>query len=1021
MIVHVFHQMKRLCYVIVVCLLWSFVDTTPANAQATAYFTDTKAAFSQAVEHFQQERYQLAMPLFRELYRDGETTSEESLHAQEIKFYLLACGLKLNDERAVVPAATFIDVEKNAPLLQQLSYELAQYYFRKQNYADAVTYYEKAGIAQLSNAQIAEAKFNTAYAYFHLQRLQEAKPLFNSIRQLNNSPHYADANYYYGFIAYNDREYGDARNCFEKVQNHPKYGRIVPFYLASIYYMGGQKEKAVDVAEAALKKPGMEHQPAMYQLLAHAYFEKQDFRKALSNMEKYVNAATKISRDDQYKLSYCYYATGQYRQAIDGFKQLSGSEDSLSQSAMYLLGIAYLQTGEKENARNAFAFCAANTSNATQREISLFHYAKLSYELGYQGLAISKLRKFIQAYPTSTYQKEAKELLVAVLSGTNNYKDALDLLETMENPGEDTRKLYANILYGRATEYINDQQLDQAEALLDKILKEKYNAAVLPMTYFWKGEIAFRKGKTDEAIRYFNNYLQTGHKGLGEVSPLEAQYNLGYCYMQKENYSMAASYLQKAVTRVAANAPVVEQDAYLRLADCYFMMRNYKAAQSMYQQVLDFAWPAADYALYQKAIISGISSSKTKIELLNLLQRQYPTSDWVTDANMEIARTYMADENFREAIPYLQRVVNDVRRTGMKQQALLQMGIAYYNINRNEDALAQYRRLLQEYPNTEEAEEAIENVRSIYVEAGQPAAYENFLRAVGKQISTSEADSLTYIAAELKWNEGNCNEAVPLFDQYIQRFAAGKYALQAHYYRSECYMQRKDWKNALPGYEYVARQGNSRFAERAALQSARTYYFELKDYEKAETYFSILGNVATTDANRLEALRGLLRCLYQQKKYTAAAVPAKELLVHKSAGTDDKALSNLIVARNFQEQMQYEQALQAFRNVVNLNKGEWAAEARYSIALIYFEAGNLAQSEKAAFEVINKSGSYDYWVTSAYILLGDIFFRQKDYFNAKATYKSVAENALHPVLKQQAAEKLEKVIAEEKKQSKIED
>ena len=68
---------------------------------------------------------------------------------------------------------------------------------------------------------------------------------------------------------------------------------------------------------------------------------------------------------------------------------------------MYLLGDAYLKTGQKANARNAFLFCSVNNSNDTQREISRFNYAKLSYELGYQDEALKSLRTFLNDYPDS--------------------------------------------------------------------------------------------------------------------------------------------------------------------------------------------------------------------------------------------------------------------------------------------------------------------------------------------------------------------------------------------------------------------------------------------------------------------------------------------------------------------------------------------------------------------------------------------------------------------------------------------
>ena len=71
--------------------------------------------------------------------------------------------------------------------------------------------------------------------------------------------------------------------------------------------------------------------------------------------------------------------------------------------------------------------------------------------------------------------------------------------------------------------------------------------------------------------------------------------------------------------------------------------------------------------------------------------------------------------------------------------------------------------------------------------------------------------------------------------------------------------------------------------------------------------------------------------------------------------------------------------------------------------------------------MIKETGSYDMWVTKSYILLGDIFLEQKDYFNAKATYESVSKNAAIPALKTEAQQKLDKAIAAEKQQSKISD
>ena len=227
----------------------------------------------------------------------------------------------------------------------------------------------------------------------------------------------------------------------------------------------------------------------MKQMIGHAYFERKEYDKGLPYLEDYVNRSTKVRREDLYELSYAYYQANQLTKAIEGFKQLSGKEDSLSQSAMYLLGDAYLKTGQKSNARNAFLFCASNSSDPKQQEISRFQYAKLSYELGYQDEALNSLRSFLNDYPNSTYDAQAKELLVAVLTNTNNYREALALLEGMSNPTPNAKRLYPRILYGRATELVNDGRLAEADALLDKALKDPNNGSVLPLVNFWKGEM----------------------------------------------------------------------------------------------------------------------------------------------------------------------------------------------------------------------------------------------------------------------------------------------------------------------------------------------------------------------------------------------------------------------------------------------------------------------------------------------------------------------------------------------------
>ena len=135
-----------------------------------------------------------------------------------------------------------------------MSYHLAEHYFRQQRFSDAVTLYEKANIANLDNKEISELKFHQGYSYFTMQQFAQAKPLLNSIRQMKTDSNYIDANYYYGFIAFRDRNYSDALESFRVVENEPDYEAIVPYYIAQIYYVQGRKDEAVTYAEQKMKQ-----------------------------------------------------------------------------------------------------------------------------------------------------------------------------------------------------------------------------------------------------------------------------------------------------------------------------------------------------------------------------------------------------------------------------------------------------------------------------------------------------------------------------------------------------------------------------------------------------------------------------------------------------------------------------------------------------------------------------------------------------------------------------------------------
>jgi tetratricopeptide (TPR) repeat protein len=777
------------------------------------------------------------------------------------------------------------------------------------------------------------------------------------------------------------------------------------------------------------EKGGSYYRKNLELMNAQLYFERNQYEKALPLFAAYADRNEKVSKDIMYQLSFCYYKTNQPREAIEGLKQLSSEKDSLGQNSMYILGELYLQINDKANARSAFQFCASNQSNPEQRRISRLNYAKLSYQLGFQDVAMTEVRSYLVDYeqfkdPLNVDQpfahvQEAKELLMSLLANTNDFEEGLRLYQTLDQQTSAAKKVYARLLFGQAMLWLNEQRTEQADELLTKLVGLQEAGAVMPYAQYWKGELAYRRKVYESALLWLEGFLEQKVQPMGEATQYNAKYTIGYCHFQLSNYKKALETWDPLVSQLVKNSSALEQDIQVRKADCHFMLRNLEKADKLYQSVIDLGLAQVDYAYYQRAMIAGIRNNADKINQLKSLINKYPNSSMVLDAKMELAQTCIIEEQYAEAVNYLNIILESQEASGLKPRALLKMGLAYYNNNDNANALKAYRRLLKEYPQSAETDEAVSIIKSIYVEEGNPDQYLTLMAESGIKVAVNEADSLSYAGAFQKYQASECNVGIQALKTYLDKQPNGAYRLDAQYYMALCQQKNKEWTNAVASYELVVGNGVNKYYDRAAFEMARIYYIEIKDYELSGSKFEALLNNTTDPEYRLEALRGLVRCQYQRKEVIKAMQTARELLVMKGISTDDKAIANLMIGQAQLMNQQNDSAIQSLKSVVQLNKALWGAEARYQLASIYFKNGNETLTEKYAMMVIQETGSYDEWVTRAYILLGDLFMKQKDYFNAKATYESIANNAKIESLKLEAKTKLDQAFAAEKKSSKI--
>lgn len=1000
--------------------LFFFLCMGQGYAQRTAVDTDPRRDWNQAVQWFYSGQESLAYPLFLRWHQSPGSATQPSVEPGELDFFRLACGVRLDEPAALEEAGQYLRATHPLAYQHALQHYLADHHFRAQRYIEAQHFLDQVDGRNLRQAELTHQRFMQGYVHFIAQRFTPAQAYFDSVRTQVNHPDRAAANYYYGFLSLRQQQYDEALSSLRLVETHPEYRSIVPYYIGQLYYLQGKKTEAIEYVERKLADSAAQYyELPLKQLLGHAYFEKRAFDKALPLLQEYVARSEKVRREDVYELSYCYHQSGQYAACIPGFRELGGGQDSLSQHAMYLLGDAYLKTGDLNSARSAFQFCARNNSYLDQREISLLQYAKLSYELSYLQEAQTSLEQFLSDHSRSAFASEAQELMVMVLSATNNFRQALQWIERLDRPSANLKKYFPRIWFGRAMELVNDQQLIQAQSLLDLVMQEPTAGIWKQSATFWSGEIAYRRELYLATIRYLNEFLTTAPVTNGEINATHARYNLGYAYLKTANYVAAADQFQQITKNISGQPSSLLQDAWLRAGDCYYMRREYNKAKPYYERSVTMRWPAADYAQFQLAMIAGIRNLSEKIRLLQVIPETYPKSTLLPDTYLEIAHAYIADQKFREAIPALERVMATAAPDSWISRALLMQGICWYNLDSYELSLQRLQEVVKRFPNSEDAADALDNIRQVYLDMGRSAEFIAYMDGIGRPLEYPVADSLTYAAAEKLYEADQVENARVALTKYLESYPQGRYRLKAFYQTADLHLRLKDGLAARRYIDSVLMRRPNKYEEWAWREGARLAYFEQKDPSAALRYYQGLYEVTRNQAFRLEAMRGSVRCYVQLRDWSAGTPLARLLLQEKDATADDRSVAYLLIAQQALRLKQWSESIESFQSILPLNKGSLSAEARYQIAWIYFQQGKWNESEKAAEETIRRAGSFEPWSTKSYILLGDVYVQQKDYFNAKATYQSVVDNATDPALQQEAKDKLQQVVETTRKSTKL--
>jgi tetratricopeptide (TPR) repeat protein len=981
------------------------------SAQQTAIFTEANLAYNRGVDFFNQKLYGLAQKEFQQAINLTRPVNEPEWRALKLdaELYNAKAAVRLGQPEAEKLVLDFLRENSPSPVASQAALEIGNYYFESKQYDKALTYYDMAPTGGLGGTTRDEIRFKQGYSYFVTKKFGQARAAFAPLRDNARSEWYHAANYYSGFIAFYENKFDEAAKAFSRAEQSNAYKASVPYLITQIYFAKKQYDQVIAYGAPKAQDPSVKNRAELNQIVGQAYFEQGDYKRALPYLEYAVNNGARVRPADYYQLGYAQYQAGAYKAAIENFEQLTKQDSALGQNGLYHLGDAYLRTGNKFAARNAFGQASQMNFDKSVREDALFNYAKLSYELKFDRDAIEALQRLPS---NSKYYDDAQALMSEVFLNTRDYDRAIATLEGLKNRTRRLDETYQKVTYYRGLQLYQTNMKDEARRYFNKSLDFPLDKRIATLCGFWLGSIANEKGEYDISRQHMTAFLNAArnYRDLPEESSLYmGQYVQGYNYLKAQDYANALTNFKAAVQGIKANQGAIQSaqikttvlgDAVLRAGDGHFKRREYSDAVSYYNEAVNRKYDGFEYALYQKAVIRGLQGNTLdKVVALEDLVNKYPGSRYTDEALFQLGDAYEDLGRLEQAIPPLKQLVQNYRgKSGLVNQALLKLGLISYNQGNNQAAINYYKQVFANNPENAEARDALAALEEIYVkDMNRPDEYLAFLETVpGYKVSNASKDSVTYFSAENQYNNGRYDQAIEGFTNYIAKYPNGRNILPAYYYRAESYMVGANPKSAqaLKDYAYVVGRGQSRFynkaVEKAALLAANT-----GEFGQALEFGRKWEESAANDAARLDAQLVVLRAAYRQN--VAATVNEYATKVTNAPGASDAqiAMAQFYLGRTLYDKSDFARAYTAFQQVTQraqATPSEQSAEAYHLMAQILYSQRKFQQAEDLIGEANKNSAGYDDWIARNLILLSDVYADQGDKNSARAALEAVLEN-----------------------------
>jgi TolA-binding protein len=527
---------------------------------------------------------------------------------------------------------------------------------------------------------------------------------------------------------------------------------------------------------------------------------------------------------------------------LERFLRLPLGREEMAE-ALYWRGEVWAEEGEHSEAALSFGRSLEMYPEGPRADDALFGIAEAYFRLGRWREAAAKSRHLVDSYRDSFFRREAELLLGESLVLERRDKEALPVfLSYIEDYTSDADAEIDRALFRAGGIYLGGEEFGMAQATYDRLLEEYPDSPLVDETRFQTARSYYLAGQWDDAIRVYAGIVSGNHEA-GETA--RAHLGMADSFYRLRDFARAEETYRLVVRGGSGSDHVVaaeyglalvalargDSDEYRRLSLRFarrhpgnpevprllsqvgrhlLRKKSYRKASEIYSRLVN-DYPGGDAS---PEILLGAAlaerSSESRREAMEEIRRALaaePDSSFGTEQRFELANLHLEVGNCAGALEEYRHITGRHSTHPLAPYVLLDSAACQIREGDPKAAMESYRRLVEDYPESELFHEALFLRGSLLLRGGKYHEAEQALRGIspgaGKELRARVAFTLGGILRQMDRKE----EAFREFTRSRELSPKGRYAVRSAFRAAEIAREHGKREEAVVLYREVLRNG----------------------------------------------------------------------------------------------------------------------------------------------------------------------------------------------------------------------